>query len=152
MTINDLDAFFAKCKQIIYEEMRNALSKLGEECVKRVRERGAEESWIDRTGNLRSSIGYAVYESGRAVIQSNFYVVKDGSLGQSTGQQMIDELASLYANTMALVVVAAMEYADEVEALSNKDVLASTELWAKGVVEEYLELGMQRAAKRIDSL
>lgn len=152
MTINDLDAFFAKCKQIIYEEMRNALSKLGEECVKRVRERGAEESWIDRTGNLRSSIGYAVYESGRAVIQSNFYVVKDGSLGQSTGQQMIDELASLYANTMALVVVAAMEYADEVEALSNKDVLASTELWAKGVVEEYLELGMRRAAKRIDSL
>lgn len=152
MTINDLDAFFAKCKQIIYEEMRNALSKLGEECVKRVRERGAEESWIDRTGNLRSSIGYAVYESGKAVIQSNFYVVKDGSLGQSTGQQMIDELASLYANTMALVVVAAMEYADEVEALSNKDVLASTELWAKGVVEEYLELGMQRAAKRIDSL
>lgn len=152
MTIDDLDAFFAQCKQIIYEEMRNALSKLGEECVKRVRERGAEESWIDRTGNLRSSIGYAVYESGRAVIQSNFYVVKDGSLGQSTGQQMIDELASLYANTMALVVVAAMEYADEVEALSNKDVLASTELWAKGVVEEYLELGMQRAAKRIDSL
>lgn len=152
MTIDDLDAFFAQCKQILYEEMRNALSKLGEECVKRVRERGAEESWIDRTGNLRSSIGYAVYESGRAVIQSNFYVVKDGSLGQSTGQQMIDELASLYANTMALVVVAAMEYADEVEALSNKDVLASTELWAKGVVEEYLELGMQRAAKRIDSL
>lgn len=152
MTVDDLDAFFAQCKEILYEEMRNALSKLGEECVKRVRERGAEESWIDRTGNLRSSIGYAVYESGKAVIQSNFYVVKDGSLGQSTGQQMIDELASLYANTMALVVVAAMEYADEVEALSNKDVLASTELWAKGVVEEYLELGMQRAAKRIDSL
>lgn len=152
MKPTDLSKFFIQCQEIMYQEVRNVLTYLGEECVKKVRERGYEESWIDRTGNLRSSIGYAVFEEGKNVMQSQFYVVKEGSEGQQAGRQMIEDLASLYSNAFALVVVAGMEYAEDVEALDSKDVLASTEIWAKSVIEERLNMAMERAAKRIDAL
>lgn len=62
---------------------------------------------------------------------------------------MIEELASKYAETYALVVVAAMEYADFVEAMKNKDVLASTELWAKREINQYLDKSLERAYGKI---
>lgn len=137
---------------ILQEEMFRALSYLGEQSIKRIRDRGPEESWFDQTGNLRSSIGYAVYGEGRKIIESAFEVVKDGNEGPSEGKRMIDELASKYAETFALVVVAGMEYADAVEARENKDVLASTELWAKAKVQEYIDRAKTRAENRIVKL
>ncbi len=65
---------------------------------------------------------------------------------------MVEELAKQYSDTYALVVVAAMNYADYVEALENKDVLASTELWARGVVDSYIVEAKERAIKRINAL
>ena len=59
----------------------------------------------------------------------------------------IDELAKLYSQTYALVVVAGMNYADKVEAMDNKDVLASTELWAKGEVQRHLNIAKEKAGK-----
>lgn len=137
---------------ILQEEIFRALSYLGEQCIKRIRDRSGEDSWFDRTGNLRSSIGYAIYGQGRKIIESTFAVVKNGSQGASEGKKMIDELASKYAETFALVVVAGMVYADLVEAMENKDVLASTELWAKAEVQKYLDRAKTRAENRIIKL
>lgn len=134
---------------IIEEEITRAFSYLGEQCVTRIRDRGPKESWFDQTGNLRSSIGYAVYGDGRKVIESAFDVVKGGSEGSATGRRMIDNLAAQYAETYALVVVAGMEYADAVEARDNKDVLATTYLWAKQEVRKYLDNALARAEKKI---
>lgn len=151
----NLDAFnglMVNVPQILQEEIYRALSYLGEQCIARIRDRSGEASWYDQTGNLRSSIGYAIYGEGRKIIESAFAVVKNGSLGASEGKRMIDELASKYAETFALVVVAGMEYADAVEARDNKDVLASTELLAKAKVQEYLDRAKTRAERRITKL
>lgn len=138
--------------RILQEEIIRALSYLGEQCIIRIRDRSGKESWFDQTGNLRSSIGYAVFEQGREVIKSAFNVVKNGAQGSADGKKMIDELASKYSETYALVVVAGMEYADYVEAMENKDVLASTELWAKQEVQRYLDRAKERAIIRITKL
>lgn len=151
-TTEAVQAFLNKAADILFTDIENALAKLGEECVVKVRNRSAKESWIDRTGNLRSSIGYAVYDHGRELFKSAFDIVKGGSEGQSTGEDMIDQLASQYSNVYALVVVAAMNYADFVESLDNKDVLASTELWARGEIDARIQHATDHAAKEIEKL
>ena len=145
-------SYLQACLQVVNEEIFNALSLLGEKCVIRVRMRTGSESWFDQTGNLRSSIGYAVYNDGRKKIESTFQQILNGSEGVSEGRKMIDELAKLYSQTYALVVVAGMNYADKVEAMDNKDVLASTELWAKGEVQRHLNIAKEKALMRLNSI
>lgn len=134
---------------ILAGEIVRAFSYLGEKCVKRVRDRTGDESWFDQTGNLRSSIGYAIYEEGKVMIESAFEQVGKGKQGSNEGRKLISDLASKYSQTYALVVVAGMEYAEYVEAMKNKDVLASTEIWAKGKMKEYLEKAKERAYGKI---
>lgn len=145
----NIDELMNALPSIIEEEIVRAFSYLGELCVTKIRNRGPKESWFDQTGNLRSSIGYAVYGDGRRVIESAFDVVKSGSDGPTAGRRMIDNLAERYAETYALVVVAGMEYADAVEARDNKDVLATTYLWAKQEVRKYLDNALARAERKI---
>ena len=108
-----------------------ALSYLGEKCVIEARDRSPEESWIDRTGNLRSSIGYVIASGGEIIKYSDFTVVKNGSEGPETGKTLAEEIARKYRSGYALVVVAGMNYAEYVEAMDNKVVLASAELFAR---------------------
>lgn len=65
---------------------------------------------------------------------------------------MIADLAKEYSQVYALVVVAAMNYADFVEAKENKDVLASTELWVRSVVDGKLKLAVDKAVSRINQI
>lgn len=139
-------------REIVYSEIKTTLSFLGEQCVRRIKDRSAEESWIDQTGNLRSSIGYAIYDYGKKMMQSSFDTVLNGSEGSAQGKKFVEELASQFANVYALVVVAGMSYAAYVEAIDSKDVLASTELWAKAKVGEYLRKAQERAIRRIKAL
>lgn len=150
--ISAIENYLNTIPRIIGEEIKRSLAYLGEESVKKARDRSSEESWIDHSGNLRSSVGYAIYEYGKKTIESAFRQVKDGAEGVSAGRKMVEELAKRYSDTYALVVVAAMNYADYVEALENKDVLASTELWARGVVDSYITKARERAIKRINAL
>lgn len=144
--------YLDKCAKIVHDEIMNTLSYLGETCIIKIRDRSGADSWFDQTGNLRSSIGYAVYNNGVSVIESAFRQVLDGQEGVEAGRKMINELASKYATTYALVVVAGMNYADKVEAMDNKDVLASTELWARKTIDSYLERAKEKALKKINSL
>lgn len=108
----------------------NALSRLGEMCVAKIRERSAAQSWCDQTGNLRSSIGYAVVHNGNVSI-SDFAVVGNGAEGATDGKDFAAKVASGIRKKWALIVVAGMNYASYVEAIDSKDVLANTELWAR---------------------
>lgn len=138
MKSRDLAAeYIAKCEEIIKHDTIEALSYLGEQCVKRVRDRSPKDSWNDQTGNLRSSIGYMVLYNGQPVQRGGFIPTTnapkgDGSKGRSDGEKFLQETVAEVArdNSFALVIVAGMNYADKVEALENKDVLASTQLWA----------------------
>ena len=147
---NEVDKMITDILRIVAEEITRTLSYLGEQCRVRIRDRSAEESWIDRTGNLRSSIGYAVYGYGKKIVEGAFDIVKEGREGTEVGRKYVRELASEFAKVYALVVVAGMSYAEYVEAIESKDVLASTELWAKAKIDEYMQKTQERAERRIN--
>lgn len=147
-----LDDLFVKAAKIIFDRVQYNLNYLGLQCVKRIRDRSGDDSWYDQTGNLRSSIGYAIYSYGMKQIESAFDSVLGGSEGSQKGKKMVEDLSSKYSDTYALVVVAAMEYADYVESIDSKDVLASTEIYAKSQVNRYLEKAIKEAEKEIQRL
>ena len=107
------------------------LSYLGEQCVIEAKDRPQESSWFDQSGNLRSSIGYVIVHNGKIIKYSEFNQVKQGSEGIKEGKELAKELAKQYASGYALIVVAGMNYAELVEAMDNKNVLASAELLAR---------------------
>lgn len=150
--ISVIDELFKQSFEIMKEEIVNSLTKLGEECIVKIRDRSQQESWIDHTGNLRSSIGYSVFNYGKKQIESAFNIVLSGNDGPQAGRRLIEECSKAYANCYALVVVAGMNYADRVEALENKDVLASTELWAKSQVDARIEQAKKIAINKINKL
>lgn len=109
-----------------------ALSHLGELCVVEAKDRPQESSWFDQSGNLRSSIGYVIVHNGKIIKYSEFNQVKQGTDGIKEGKELAKELAKQYTSGYALIVVAGMNYAELVEAMDNKNVLASAELFARG--------------------
>lgn len=109
-----------------------ALSYLGELCVIESKDRPQEASWFDQSGNLRSSIGYVIVHNGKIIKYSDFNQVKQGTDGIKEGKELAKELAKQYTSGYALIVVAGMNYAELVEAMDNKNVLASAELFARG--------------------
>lgn len=145
-----IDNFFRKAMKILHDEIFEAFAKLGEECVIKAKDRPESESWYDHTSNLRNSIGYAVYEYGKNLIGSAFEPVSGGrgAQGYVESKKMVDELANKYADTYALVVVAGMSYAEYVEACENKDVLASTEIWARSQVDRRLKNAADKLQQR----
>lgn len=138
--------------ETLQEQIIIQLQYLGQECVSRIRGRGQSESWIDRTGNLRSSIGSAVYENGKKKLSTAFESVLGGQEGSEAGKRMIDALAKEYSQTYAMVVVAGMDYASYVENMNGKDVLASTRLWAESVIGERIEDALHNAEEIIKKI
>lgn len=151
-TASELNAFLSEALSIYKGYLLKALAKLGEECTVRIRNRSAKESWIDHTGNLRSSIGYAAYNTGKKFLESTFPQVLNGIEGSSKAKTMIADLAKEYSKVYALVVIAGMEYASNVEDINGKDVLASTEIWAKSTFENRLKNAIDNALLQINKL
>lgn len=119
------------------------LAYVGEEVVNRIRNSDIS-NWIDRTGNLRSSIGYIITIDGQPVKISSFTTVKGPELGNNAlngsaeGKGYAERLGSLHNEGIALIVVAGMEYASYVEKLENKVVLARGEIEARKLVEKMI--------------
>lgn len=91
------------------------LQYLGEEFVNKARQFG---SFTDRTGNLRSSIGYIILKDGKRV-DSNFEASNNGTdkvKGLKRALEYADEVAALYGTGFVLIGVAGMNYAAAVEA------------------------------------
>ena len=148
-SIQEVERYCVEVITILNEEIRQTLAYTCEEAVGKIRDRSGAESWNDDTGNLRSSIGYGIYEYGKELLSSAFPVVKDGTEGHRLGQEIISDLAGLYSQTYAAVVIAGMDYAEKVENMKNKDVLNNTFEWAKGVIYERLQKAVERAQLRV---
>ena len=106
-------------------------ARLGEEAVARARINGR---YIDHTGNLRSSIGYAVLVDGKPWMKAypqSAGVGTDQQGGVDKGSRYLDELIAKKdsKDKIVLIVTAGMDYAEYVERIDTKDVLAQTELW-----------------------
>lgn len=86
----------------------------GERFVKYARENGSYE---DRTGNLRSSIGYIIVKNGDIVME-NFKASKTGSdrkNGLAKAKQLAEDISLAYPEEHVLIGVVGMEYAFSVE-------------------------------------
>lgn len=91
---------------------------LGEEFVDKARLAG---NYKDRTGNLRSSIGYIILKDGR-IVASNF---EGNSAGTSQGRKVAAEVAANHPDGWVLIGVSGMDYAAYVEA-KNFDVITGS--------------------------
>lgn len=95
----------------------------GEKCINEARMRG---SYTDRTGNLRSSIGYEVVWDGAVVGSGIVRPTLNGAKAADECRAFLSSLATQHKDRNCLIVVAGKEYAAYVQ---NKgyDVLWSAE-------------------------
>lgn len=117
-------------KAVVYN-----LQYIGETCLNAARD---TNSYEDRTGNLRSSLGYVIVRDGKIVYQSAFEVVKEGGTGAKSGIQYAKEVARQFPEGIVLLVVAGMQYAAFVSA-KGYDVMDSAELLADKLVPRILK-------------
>ena len=107
-TMADIDRKIEKFKKDKIKKLFETLSYVGIQCVNYAKRNG---SYTDRTGNLRSSVGYAVIYDGK--IQEEGH--EGTAVGKAQSQQLTLDLAQEFNVGMVLVVVAGMEYAAAVE-------------------------------------
>lgn len=133
--INDIDATFKALLAEVDRQLIESLTRVGEEAVKLAKMIPPERGFKDRTGNLRSSIGYVVLVDGKPVNVA-FAAVKGGHAGVNEGQRLALQVGSK-TEGYALVVVAGMNYAVHVEG-KGRDVLTSAEKFAEKEVAKHL--------------
>ena len=98
------------------------LSYIGEEVCKHARNITPTRNsggFDDQTGNLRSSIGYAIFKNGERKKKGGFNRIKDTAKeGVQRAKEAVDEYGSMVSvtNGWTLVIVAGMKYAKYVEA------------------------------------
>lgn len=112
---------------------------IGERCVNAAR---TSHSYQDQSGNLTSSMGYAVSIDGKLAQISSFDKVLNGEEGAKTGEEYVKQLISKYPSGIVLIVVAGMNYAAYV---SDKgyDVIDSAESLAEQLIPRILkQLGL----------
>lgn len=115
---------------------------VGERCVIEAR---TSANFTDRTGNLRSSIGYVIVEDGKVVDKGGFEVVKGGYQGSAEGAKFISRVVAEFPKDIVIVVCAGMKYAAYVAA-RGFNVTDSAELLAQRLVPQILtQLGLKKA-------
>lgn len=129
------------------------LQYIGETFVKNARENG---SYIDRTGNLRNSIGYVILKDGEQVMSNFSKQVRgktkrvsdvDGKdIGISKAEEIAEEMVKKIPKGYILICVAGMDYAAAVEA-KGFDVISSSSIIAKQDLTKAIESLYQKAKK-----
>lgn len=125
----DVERIFQKKLERLEELIINRLTLVGERFVRNARLNG---SYLDHTGNLRSSIGYVIIKNGN-VIRDNFQEAGAGTdrgTGLSAAKTLAQEIQDRYTRGYVLVVFAGMNYAAAVES-KGKDVLTGSAAQAK---------------------
>lgn len=127
-TPNDIANVIKQRKKRIEEAIILNLHKVGEQFVVRARD---NDTYKDRTGNLRSSIGYIVLKNGRQVAQN--FLSLGGKEGVKFAKLTVKEVAEKFPTGFVLICVAGMNYAAAVESkgydvITGASILAATDL------------------------
>jgi len=126
-------------KQRLYEVVLLNLKRVGELFVKSARE---QDTYKDRTGNLRSSIGYVILYNGQQMFES--FKSAGGPLGVGKAKEVIEEVKTKYPRGFVLIGVAGMDYAAAVEAKGYDVISASSIEAATG-----LRVAINRISKKL---
>lgn len=109
--VADIKKMLAERYERIDKAMLLRIQRVGESFVKNARDRA---NFKDRTGNLRSSIGYIVLKDG-VDIYEDFKARAGGKEGVDKAREVAAELKIKYPKGYVLIVVAGMDYAAAVE-------------------------------------
>jgi hypothetical protein len=163
-----LKAFQEKAEQALILTLKNA----GERFVKYARETGR---YNDRTGNLRSSIGYIIVKDGtpvsvnfeaksspiRPITEQHTQTLADGTKqvrtrtvkvggdgkeGVAKAERLANQLANEHNTGLVLIGVAGMEYAVWVEAM-GLDVITSSSLKTEEYLRESIRITLEKAKR-----
>lgn len=143
-TKDDVKQRFDRFLAVVEKRQIQRLQMLGEECVTHARMIPPERGFTDRTGNLRSSIGYVIFRDGQA-IHDNYKQVNGPEGGNaanaiSQAKAVAERASKRHPSGFCLVVTAGMQYAVYVES-KGRDVLTSAE-----------HLAMQKLPKMVQEL
>jgi hypothetical protein len=137
-SVRDINKMLKKFEDRAEEKILTILQRAGEMFVREARLHGA---YNDITGNLRSSIGYAVVKNGR-IIAGQVQQAKKGSdkkTGVERARRLLDDLAATHDKGWVLIGVAGMDYAVYVENISGKDVISSSAKEAEQLLKETIK-------------
>lgn len=140
---SDIRKLFDKLGERAEWQIIDMLQRTGEEFVKAARLSGNYE---DRSGNLRSSIGYVIVRNG-SILGRNFQLSDKGSdkqTGKREGEQLAMDLVKTFSTGYVLIGVAGMKYAVFVEALENYDVLTNAANKADDFIKRHSRLLFNR--------
>lgn len=113
----------------------NVFCYVGEKCIIEARNGG---TYTDQSGNLRSSIGYAVLMNGQVIQSGCVDKIKNGDEGVTEGQKYLQSrIKKANKKGVVLIVTAGMNYAEYVEA-KGYVVLSSVKLKAPVLVKQIL--------------
>ena len=105
----------------IEEAILLRLQRIGEQFVSNARNHA---DFTDRTGNLRSSIGYVIMKNGQQLYE-NFEQRKGGPEGEEQAKKVIAESKQNFPTGYVIIGVAGMDYAAAVES-KGYDVITSS--------------------------
>ena len=116
-SMRDINARVDRFEKEKTRKIFEVLSYVGIESVKYAKQ---NHEYSDQTGNLTSSIGYAIIHDGS---------IDKASMMHEESARLVEELAKQYPKGMVLVVVAGMEYAAAVES-KGYDVITGSSMYA----------------------
>lgn len=131
LTKSDIKKLLNERKKRIEQALLLRLQRIGEEFVTNARDKA---TFTDRTGNLRSSIGYIIMKDGKQLL-SNFQQVGKGKSGVSAAKEVAKETATNFPTGYVLICVAGMEYAAAVES-KGYDVITSSSTLAEDSIKK----------------
>jgi hypothetical protein len=120
-----VDSFLKKQLEKRVQAIIGRIAYVGESSINEARVSG---TYMDRTGNLRSSIGYVIVKDGKVIGKQGFGG-KEGKQSEAFALQT----AKSFPKGIVLIVVAGMSYARYVSAMGY-DVLDSAQLLAEKLV------------------
>lgn len=110
---NDIKKLAVTVKDRLEKAIIMRMQMIGERFISNGRIRG---NYTDRTGNLRSSIGYVILKNGLQMDGSDWILIRPGAHeGIKAGQELLAEMARRFPTGLVLILVAGMKYAAAVE-------------------------------------
>jgi len=139
----DLGRMYDKFEDRTNKVLLETLQYAGEYFVREARLHG---KYTDITGNLRSSIGYAIVDNGK-IHEINIQEAKKGNdkkTGTESGRRLLLQLANEHNTGLVLIGVAGMDYALYVENIDAKDVITSSYIATRHMMRNSLKKAILR--------
>ena len=132
---SDVDKFFKAIENDTYKVLIAMFTEVGRACVSAME---SDRGYMNRTHNLSDSRGFAVVKERAIVYSSDFKSTEGGQAGRNLAQERASKMDGI-----GLVVVAGMDYAEELEA-RGQQVYSSGYLTAENLIPKMLiQLGLK---------